>query len=112
MIFPDFNITQEGELIFKDDKIVPRWIAEGTNTGPLNTSFGTFPSTGKKVRFYGVFIIRVAEGKIIEEWLYFNQGSLLRQLGITLTPPQPQEEKKLPTPIHWSRKEAEEAGGV
>lgn len=88
-IFPDFNVTQEGEMIFKDDIIVSRWIAEGTNTGPLNTPFGTFPSIGKKVRFYGVFIIHVIEGKIIEEWLYFNQASLLQQLGFTFTPPQP-----------------------
>ena len=94
--FPDFNVTQEGEMIFKDDKIVSRWIAEGMNTGPLNTPFGTFPSTGKKVRFYGVFIIHVIEGKIVEEWLYFNQASLLQQLGFTFTPPQPPapQEKK------------------
>ncbi|MBA7669903.1 hypothetical protein ES703_78041 [subsurface metagenome] len=88
-IWPDFNVTQEGEMIFKDDKIVSRWIAEGTNTGPLIMPFGTFPSTGKKVRFYGVFIIHVIEEKIVEEWIYLNQASLLQQLGFTFTPPQP-----------------------
>jgi len=95
-IFPDFHVTQEGDIIFKDDKIVSRWLADGTNTGPLNTPLGSFPSTGKKVRFYGVFIIHVVEGKIVEEWLYFNQASLLQQLGFTITPPAPPEspEKK------------------
>ena len=96
-IFPDFQVTREGELIFKDDKIVSRWIAEGTNTGPLVTPLGSFPSTGKKVRFYGIHIIQVVEGKITEEWLYFNQASTLQQLGFTLTPPappEPPEEKK------------------
>jgi len=92
-IFPDFNVTQEGDTIFKDDKIVLRWIAEGTNTGPLNMPIGTFPSTGKKVSFYGVFITHVIEGKIVEEWVYYNQASLLQQLGFTFTPPQPSEEK-------------------
>jgi len=90
-IFPDFNVTQEGEMIAKGDKIISRWIVEGTNSGPLNTPFGSFPSTGKKARFYGVFIIHIVDGKIAEEWLYFNQASLLQQLGFTLTPPQPPE---------------------
>lgn len=96
-ILPDFHVTSEAEMIVKDDKIVSRWIAEGTNTGPLITPFGTFPSTGKKVRFYGVSIIHVVDGKIVEEWIYFNQASLLQQLGFTITPPappEPPEEKK------------------
>jgi steroid delta-isomerase-like uncharacterized protein len=90
-IFPDFNVTQDGEMIAKRDKIISRWIVEGTNTGPLNTPFGSFPSTGKKARFYGVSIFHIVDGKIVKEWLYFNQASLLQQLGFTLTPPQPQE---------------------
>jgi steroid delta-isomerase-like uncharacterized protein len=88
---PDFHVTPEGEMIVKGDKIVSRWIAEGTNTGLLVTPFGIFPSTGKKVRFYGVFIIHVVDGRIFEEWLYFNQASLLQQLGFTITPPEPPE---------------------
>lgn len=96
-MLPDFHVTSEAEMIVKDDKIVSRWIAEGTNTGPLITPFGTFPSTGKKVRFYGASIIHVVDGKIVEEWIYFNQASLLQQLGFTITPPappEPLEEKK------------------
>ncbi len=96
-IYPDFNVTQDGEMIAKGDKIVSRWIVDGTNTGPLNTPFGSFPSTGKKVRFYGVLILRIVDGKIAEEWLYYNQTSLLQQLGFTFIPPQsqePPEEKK------------------
>jgi steroid delta-isomerase-like uncharacterized protein len=95
--FPDFNVTQDGEMIAKGDKIVSRWIVDGTNTGPLNTPFGSFPSTGKKVRFYGVLILHIVDGKIAEEWLYYNQSSLLQQLGFTFIPPQsqePPEEKK------------------
>jgi len=93
--FPDFNVTVEGEMIVKEDKIVSRWKAEGTNTGPLNTPLGTLPPTGKKVQFLGVFIIHIVNGKIVEEWLYFNQASLLQKLGFTLTPPQsPQQEDK------------------
>jgi steroid delta-isomerase-like uncharacterized protein len=96
-IFPDFNVTQDGEMIAKGDKIISRWIVEGTNTGPLNLPVGSFPSTGKKVRFYGVSIFHIVDGKIAEEWLYFNQASLLQQLGFTLTPPQlPEQPEEKP----------------
>jgi predicted ester cyclase len=87
--FPDFNVTPEGEIIAKADKIVGRWIAEGTQTGPLASPSGELPPTGKKVRFFGVIISHIANGKIVEDWLYFNQASSLQQLGFTLTPPQP-----------------------
>jgi len=86
-VFPDFHITTEGEIIVKADKIVSRWIAEGTNLG----SFLGLPPTGKKVKFFGVNILHIVNGKVVEEWLYFNQASLLQQLGFTLTPPQPPE---------------------
>jgi steroid delta-isomerase-like uncharacterized protein len=94
--FPDFNITLEGEIIAKADKIVLRWIAEGTQTGSLAMPSGELPPTGKKVKFFGVTIIHIVDGKIAEEWLYFNQASQLQQLGFTITPPQPPapQEKK------------------
>ena len=91
--FPDFNVTPEGEIIAKADKIVLRWIAEGTQTGLLAMPSGELPPTGKKVKFFGVSITHIVDGKIAEDWLYFNQASLLQQLGFTLTPPQPSEEK-------------------
>ena len=69
-----FHTSREGEVMTHSDKIVLRWIAEG-NTG------------GKKVRFMGVSIMRISNGKIAEEWLYFNRESLLRQRGFTITPP-------------------------
>ena len=87
--FPDFHITIEGEIIVKADKIVSRWIAEGTNIG----SFLGLPPTGKKVQFFGVNILHIVNGKVVEEWLYFNQASLLQQLGFTLIPPSPTDEK-------------------
>ncbi len=83
--FPDFHITIEGEIIIKADKIVSRWIAEGTHVG----TFLGLPPTGKKVKFFGVNILHIVNGKVVEEWLYFNQASLLQQLGFTFTPPQP-----------------------
>jgi len=86
--FPDLNLTVE-ELIVKNDRIVWRWIFTGTNTGTTND----IPPTGKKVRMEGVGILRVANGKIVERLIYNNEATSLRQLGYTITPPQPPEEK-------------------
>jgi len=63
---------------------VARWTVTGTNTGPM----GDLPPTGKKVRFSGVTIFRVVNGKFVEKWTYYNELTILRQLGYTITPPQ------------------------
>ena len=93
--YPDFNVTLD-ELIVKGDKIVIRWTLICTNTGPLQTSMGELPPTDKKLLLPGVDIFRLVNGKIAEQWVFYNQldGSL--QLGFTLTPPQPPapQEKK------------------
>jgi predicted ester cyclase len=54
------------------------------------------PATGKKIHMSGIYIYLIANGKIAEEWTYFNLLSYYQQLGFTLTPPQPPEpqEKK------------------
>lgn len=79
--FPDFNVTIH-ETIKSGDTFASRYTLTGTNTGP-----GNFPPTGKKIKVSGATIIKVAEGKIVEEWLYFNQAAMLTQLGFTITPP-------------------------
>ena len=89
---PNFQMTLD-EMIVKGDRIVWIWTVTGTNTGPFHTPFGDLPPTGKKVKFTGVAIDRMVGGKIVEEWIYFNVLELLQQLGFTLAPPQPPEEK-------------------
>ena len=86
--FPDFNVTLD-ELIIKEDNMVGRWTLTGTNTGP----FGELPPTGKKVKLSGVEVSHVVDGKIIEQWVYFNQAAMLTQLGYTITPPEIQNEQ-------------------
>ena len=86
--FPDLNMTLD-EMIVKGDRTVVVWTLSATNTGQLHTPLGDMPATGKKVQFSGVAIDRVDEGKIVEEWVYFNVLHLFQQLGFTLSPPQP-----------------------
>jgi steroid delta-isomerase-like uncharacterized protein len=80
--YPDFNVTSD-EVFVKDDRVVLRWTVTGTNTGP----FGDQPATGKRIQFSGVNINRVIDGKIVEEWVYFNLAAELKQLGYTFNPP-------------------------
>jgi len=76
--YPDFNVTAD-DLFVKDDLVVLRWTVTGTQTGPR----GDLPATGKHVQFSGININRVIDGKIIEEWVYFNMADVLKQLGYT-----------------------------
>ncbi len=86
--YPDLNFTVE-ELIVKDDRIVWRWILTATNTGTTSD----IPPTGKKMRIEGVGILRVVDGKIVERLPYYNEATMLRQLGFTITPPQEPSEQ-------------------
>ena len=81
--YPDFNVTAE-EIIVRDDRVVTRWTATGTNTGPM----GDLSPTGKKVQFSGVSISRVVNGKLAEEWVFYNQTAMFLQLGFKLVPPE------------------------
>jgi len=73
-----------------------RWTVTGTNTGPLQSPMGALPPTNKKMSVPGVDIVWVVNGKITEDWVYYNQLNAFLQLGYTLTLPQseePQEKK-------------------
>ena len=93
--FPDMYMTFD-EIIVKGDNIVGRFTVTGTNTGPMSMPTGDLPPTGKKVRFSGLGIDRVQDGKITEEIVVYNVLDMMLQLGFTLTPPAPPEpeEKK------------------
>jgi len=80
--FPDFKCVFD-DIFVSGDNIIFRWTITGTHTGSLRG----LPPTGKAVRFSGVAIDRVANGKIVEEWVYFNVLDLFQQLGFSLTPP-------------------------
>jgi predicted ester cyclase len=55
----------------------------GTHTGTLRGPAGEIPATGKSVDVRFCDIHRVADGKIIDTHLYFDQMDLLTQLGLT-----------------------------
>lgn len=75
--FPDYQ-TIIDDLIAEGDKVVARITMSGTNTG----SFMGMPPTGKQVSFTGIYIARIANGKIVEHWGEEDGVSLLQQLGV------------------------------
>ena len=85
---PDVKFSLD-DLYFKGDKIAWVFTMSGTITGPFRTPLGDLPPTGKTFRLSGVAIDRIVEGKIAEEWVYFNVLDILQPMGFTLTPPQP-----------------------
>ena len=84
--FPDLNISVD-ETIVAGNKMAQRWTMTGTNTG----SMGVMPPTGKNVRFSGISIVHMVNGKAVEIWDFYNVLDMMQQLGFTLTPPQPPE---------------------
>ena len=74
--FPDYQTTID-DLIAEEDKVVARITMSGTNTG----SFMGMAPTGKHVSFTGIYIARIANGKIVEHWGEEDGVSLLQQLG-------------------------------
>lgn len=75
--FPDYKTIIE-DLVAEGDKVAARITMSGTNTG----SFMGIPATGNYVLFTGMYIARIANGKIVEHWGEEDGVSLLQQLGV------------------------------
>ncbi len=75
--FPDFQ-TVIDDLIAEGDEVVARITMTGTHTG----NFMGIPPTGKHVEFTGIYIARIANGKIVEHWGEEDGLGLLTQLGV------------------------------
>ena len=73
--FPDIKYTVE-DIIEDGDKLAARWSAKGTHQGV----FMGIPPTGKQVAFSGIEIIRIENGKAVEEWEELDRAGLMQQL--------------------------------
>ena len=75
--FPDYQ-TVIDDMFAEGDQVAARITISGTNTG----NFMGMPATGKHVSFTGIYIARIANGKIVEHWGEEDGVSLLQQLGV------------------------------
>ena len=81
--FPDLHLTVE-DSIAEGDRVVSRWMLRGTHQG---ASLG-MPPTGKHVTMPGISIVRMEDGKAVENWVIFDQMVMLQQLGLAPVPTQ------------------------
>lgn len=81
--FPDHHLTIEDQVA-EGDKVVTRVTFHGTHQGQFN---GIAP-TGKQVKWPGIAMDRIADGKVVEMWHVQNTAGLLQQIGAT-SPPAP-----------------------
>jgi steroid delta-isomerase-like uncharacterized protein len=79
--FPDLHFTIEDQVA-DGDRVVTRWTARGTHSGPFNG----LPPTGRQAVVTGIDIDRVANGKIVECWTSQDTLGLLQQLGVIPVP--------------------------
>ena len=64
-------------MMASGDTVITRWSGSGTHTGELA---GLAP-TNKKVKVDGIWMQRIAGGKVAESWNCWDMLGLLQQLG-------------------------------
>src|ERR1700709_1705732 len=68
--FPDLKFWGVTDLIAEGDYVVGQWEGGGTHHGPAFEDFlvGSLPAaTGRKMRFTGTTVLKIVDGKIVEE---------------------------------------------
>ena len=79
--FPDgelkvINVVVEG------DWAVVEFVNRGTQTGPLESSLGTFPPSGRSMEVRYCSVMRVRDGMVVEGRDYYDSASIAAQLGL------------------------------
>ena len=83
--FPDLQFGATADLIAEGDYVVGQWKGGGTHTGPAFGDFlvGSLPAaTGRKMHFTGTTVLKVVNGKIVEEIGLDDGVTALTQLGL------------------------------
>ena len=80
--WPDFDFTTEF-MIAEGDKVASFCTLTGTHAG---TAWG-IPASGNELNFMGIYIQRIADGKIVETWALDDSLTFFQQMGFKLVPP-------------------------
>ena len=83
--FPDLNFWGTADLLAEGDYVVGRWEGGGTHTGPAFADFlvGSLPAaTGRKMHFTGTTVLKLVDGKIVEEVGLDDGVTAFTQLGL------------------------------
>lgn len=79
--FPDLSFDVQQQWAPEPDVAVLECINRGTHTADLEG----IPSTGKRIEVPYCNVIETKDGKIVRERDYWDNLTLLRQLGVTAT---------------------------
>ena len=80
---PSSDLTfTENWMIAEGDKVAVCFTGKGTHDG----AFRGIPATGKRYELSSMIVWRFVDGKIAEEWVFFNELDLYRQLGLFKEP--------------------------
>jgi steroid delta-isomerase-like uncharacterized protein len=74
--FPDLKMTVT-HLIAQGDLVSVRWVFRGTHTAG---GYGGLPATGTRVEMGGITIWRIVDGRIHDEWTYYNEMGAYAQV--------------------------------
>src|SRR5215472_11863972 len=83
--FPDLNFWGAADLIAEGDHVVGQWEGGGTHGGPAFKDFlaGSLPAeTGRKMHFTGLTVLKLKDGKIVQEIGLDDGVTALTQLGL------------------------------
>ena len=83
--FPDLNFGGTAPLLAASDYVIGQWEGGGTHTGPAFSDFlmGALPAnSGRTMHFTGITILKLKDGKILQEVGIDDGVTALTQLGL------------------------------
>ena len=85
--FPDLNFWGTADLIAEGDYVVGQWEGGGTHTGAafddVLSGYEALPAgSGRKMHFTGTSVLKVIDGKIVEEKGLDDGLTAMTQLGL------------------------------
>jgi steroid delta-isomerase-like uncharacterized protein len=83
--FPDVDIELLN-VVASGDWAVAEAVGRGTHSGPMQTPMGEVPPTGTKVELHFCSVVKVRDGKIVEERDYYDAMTIASQLGLMPEP--------------------------
>lgn len=75
--FPDLRFSIE-QMLSEGDRVMMQLLMEGTHQG----AWLGIPASGKKIQIRMFTVHRVAQGKIVEDWVLVESLGFFQQLGV------------------------------
>lgn len=76
--FPDWHVTVD-DILTNDEIVMKEWTVTATHEG----EYAGIPPTGREIEMSGMAKIRIEDGKVQEDHLYFDLQEMAEQLGLT-----------------------------